>query len=172
MRAGNWENHRGKTKEKNSWISKKKKKKPPYQHSSSLYPPADSTPSAGPRWLSLVFGAPADSRLLSRPGTITRGTRRTIRAQKGTEKHEQDNKCSKPSCTTDRQQRKLQHKRKSWFPVHVCNVSVSPSACPIWVQWRCLKEDQLIQVSVATETCTKRKTSFLFSTACCIVRSC
>lgn len=41
------------------------------------------------------------------------------------------------------QQRKLQHKQKSWFPVHVvCNVFVFPSdILVVWVQWHSFKED-------------------------------
>lgn len=85
-----------------------------------------------PQDLDVSLAAAADTRLLFQPGTKTRGTQRTIRAQRGTEKHEQDNKCTtRPSYTADSQQRKLRHKQKSWFPVHVCNVSVSPSAALI-----------------------------------------
>lgn len=38
------------------------------------------------------------------------------------------------------QQRKLQYKRKSWFQVHIWNVSVSPCACLISVQWHCFRK--------------------------------
>ena len=75
-----------------------------------------------------LAAAAADTRLLFQPGTKTRGTQRTIGAQRGTEKHEQDNKCTaRPTVS----RRKLRHKQKRWFPVHVCSVSVSPSAAPL-----------------------------------------
>lgn len=45
------------------------------------------------------------------------------------------------------EQRKHEHKQKSWFPVYVCNVSVSPSASRIWVQTHCVKEDEVNRVS-------------------------
>lgn len=137
-------------------------KRLPQQCSSSLYPTAASTPSTGPWWLSSVFAAAADIRLLSQPGTKTRGTQRSSRAQRGTEKLERYNKCTEQSCTTDCcKQRKLNHKQKSRFPVHVCLT---------WVQWHLVKEDELIQVVLLQPQRHAQGEKHVFSppTACCI----
>lgn len=52
----------------------------------------------GPWCLSPEFAA--DIRLLFQPGTKTRGTQRTIRPRRGTERHYKDNKSAELSCTT------------------------------------------------------------------------
>lgn len=128
--------HLWKSEKQNPWILKSH----PYQYSSSLSSTVEATPSADPWRVSLAFDAAAGMRLLFQSSTKTRGTQRTIK------RPDRNGKASAPSWVLHHwlvqasQQRKLQYKRKSWFQVHIWNVSVSPCACLISVQRHCFRK--------------------------------